>query len=74
MLNENHKRGRGFLANHAFIAISVVTVVAGIGANAALFSTINVYFQPERVASGVVKAMTLADMLFSIWLSVRAIC
>lgn len=50
----------------AFAAI-FATLVLGVSAKTALFCIASCYAQPERVASGMVAALTLARVLLHVW-------
>jgi len=58
-------------ANGAFLMIAGAAVVLGIAANASLCSVMNVYAQPERVASGVLTVLSAAQILFNVWFGIR---
>jgi formate hydrogenlyase subunit 3/multisubunit Na+/H+ antiporter MnhD subunit len=69
-------RLHALLKNPAFTAI-FATFLLGIVAKAALFCVASSYAQPERVASGMVAALTLARILLNvwfIWFGIRTIC
>ena len=59
------ERFRLLVANPTFLTIAVATFVVG-GANAALLSLINAYAKPERLASALQAALTLAQVLFAL--------
>lgn len=70
-----HSQGRWhalrmFVSRPAVIVICAAAIALA-GANAALLSLIHAYAPPDRVATGLVAAVDLVRVLFTIWLGMH---
>ena len=67
-------RQRMLAAKRGFLAVPLATAAIGMATNFALSSVVKSCAQPETVASGVVVALRLSQLLLSIWFGLHTIC